>query len=118
LPVGVLIGKAFVIVDEGVHRLGKRENLGLALGIDPAAEEALSEDTELRPRIPAQVDDLVGGLATGDDRASLAIQIHEHGALLDPAGAPGGEHGTMVLAHELARGLQVHPQSLRSWTSR
>src|SRR5438309_2799479 len=65
VPVGVLIGKALVIVDERVHRLGKRENLGLALGVNPAADEALGEDAELRPGVPSQVDDLVGGLATG-----------------------------------------------------
>src|SRR6476619_1276527 len=64
VPVGVLIRKALVVVDERVHRLGKRENVGLALSVNPAADEAIGEDAELRPGVPAQVDDLVGGLTT------------------------------------------------------
>ena len=67
----------------------------------------------LRPGIETQVADLVGRLATRDDRLTVAVHVHEHRALLDPAARrAGGQHRPMVFAEEVTCLIEIHREQL------
>src|SRR6476646_1113049 len=54
-------------------------------------------------------------VAARDDRPTLPVHIDEHGALLNPpTRAAGGQHGAMVIAHEVACPFQIHGEECTS----
>src|SRR5262247_277737 len=78
VPVGVLAGDPPVVVDEDVHRVGQRDDLCLALDLDPFAEEAVVDDAERRPGVTPQVLGLDRGLTGTDQHPPLLVDRAEH----------------------------------------
>src|SRR6185312_16987155 len=113
VPVGVLVREALVVVDQGLHRLRQRDHLCTSLEGQPPPEEAVGEDAGLCPWVATEAAHLVGGLPARNDRAPLAVDVDEHGALLDAAiCAAGGEHAAMVLAQERPGLVEIHRAAL------
>src|SRR6266516_2821036 len=85
VPVGVLAGDPPVVVDEEFHRIGQRDDLRLALDLDPLAEEAVVENAQRCPGITPQVPGLDRGLAGADQHPPLVVDRAEHGGKLRPS---------------------------------
>src|SRR6266496_3957435 len=97
VPVGVLAADAAVVVDQRLHRLWQRHDLGRALDLDPRPEEVAREDAQHRARVPAQIADLVGGLPAADGGHALGVHPDRDRRGLQPAaGAPGDRKSTRL----------------------
>lgn len=113
IPVGVFVWKALVVIDQRIHRLGKREHVRAPFHEEPRPKEAIGEHTDLGPRIVAKVARLVGRFPARNDRSPFTIHVHEHRALLDAAVLPAsGEDTAMVLADEFACVIKIDGSDL------
>jgi hypothetical protein len=80
----VLAGDPPVVVDEDFHRIGQRDDLCLALDLDPIAEEAVVDDAKRYPGVTPQVPRLDRGLAGADQHPALLVDRAQHGRKLRP----------------------------------
>src|SRR3989442_10488681 len=55
VPVRVLAGQAAVVVDQELHRLGERGDLGRPINLDPSTEERVSHRAQRCARVEPQV---------------------------------------------------------------
>ncbi|GAA2807359.1 hypothetical protein GCM10020219_093980 [Nonomuraea dietziae] len=98
-----------------VHRLGKRDDLGRTLDLDPLAEEPVGERAHGDPRVSPGVPGLGRALARADDRVTLVVDADQHRRHLRPSvGVPGEQDGVVVAGQIATRLVEIHHTMMRA----